>query len=98
MSRDREEKIQEDIVKRAIERSHFVQQEEERGLHAQDTLDALQEMTDLPRAELEMIAKEARNAYVHEGEGFFSIGNQILLASMFVLILLGIPILAVWLF
>ncbi len=97
MSREIEEKIQEEIVRRALERSHFLQQEKEKLLHTQDILDALQEITDLPCAEVEKIAKEVRNTYVHEGEGFFSIGNQIILASIFVLIFLGIPILAVWL-
>ncbi len=94
MSREMEERIQEEIVRRTLERSHFLQQEKEKLLHTQDILDALQEITDLPREELEDIAKEVRSSHVREDEGFFSIGNQIILASIFVLIFLGIPMLA----
>ncbi len=97
MSGEIEEKIQEEIVRRALEKSHFLQQEKEKLLHTQDILDALQEITDLPLEELEKIPKEVRSTYVHEDGGFFSIGNQMILASIFLLIFLGIPIFAVWL-
>ncbi|UCF56690.1 MAG: hypothetical protein JSW15_11565 [Deltaproteobacteria bacterium] len=93
-----EEKIEEEILRRALKRSHIRQQEKEKVLYTQDMLDALQEITGLPCAELEKIAEEVRSSYLYEDEGLFSIKYQLIFVGIFVLIVLSIPILGIWLF
>lgn len=93
-----EEKIEEEILRRALKRSHIRQQEKEKVLYTQDMLDALQEITGLPYAELDKITEEVKSSYLYEDEGLFSIKYQLIFVGIFVLIVLSIPILAIWLF
>jgi len=90
-----EEKIQEEIRRRALEQSDSLQRESQKLVHTQDTLDALEEMTGLPRAELEKIAKEVRSS--HDQDHFFSIKRQILLTLILGLALFSAVIVMVWL-
>lgn len=92
-----ENKIGEEILRRALKSSYAHQHEKEKLRYAQDMLEALQEITDLPREDLEKIANEVRSSYVDDVEGYLSIKYQIIFVGTFVLILLGMPILAVWL-
>ena len=97
MNDEIEEKIEQEIVRRALKRSYFHKREKEKRLHAKDVLDVLEEMTDLPRYELMKIAEEVKTAYAEDGEGLFSIRYQLILVGLPILTLLGLPILAVWL-
>ena len=87
-----EEKIQEEIIRRALKQSDFHDQEKLKQLQSESTLETLQEITGLTREELEKIAEEVRSSQVQDGEGFFSIKNQII----FVIVGLIIIILLIW--
>ena len=97
MNKDREEAgIQREIIRRALERSRMAQEERERLLEQKDTLAVLQEMTGLTPVELEHIAHDVTHGSVHEGEGFFSVKNQILFTGISALTVLGIPLVTIW--
>ena len=92
-----EEKMREEILTRALKRSYLRQKEQERQVNTQDLIDTLEEITHLPREELDRIAEEVRKTYADKGEGFFAIRHQVIFIALFALTLLGIPMLAVWL-
>ena len=73
-----DEKIQREIRKRAFKRRDRLRLENRRQQGIQHTLDALYEVTNLSRAELEAIAGEVRLSCMCYDENFFSIKNQIL--------------------
>ena len=79
MSRKLEAKIRKEIRKRALERAHLLRQEEQNQQRTKYTLDALQEVTELPRADLESIADQVRLSHQMMRDNFFSIKNQILM-------------------
>lgn len=90
MHRQLEAKIQKEIRRRAFERADILRQEKQLLQRTQQTLDALQEVTGLPRPQLESIADEIKLSLQVTHEGFFSIKNQILMTigiSGFILIL-----------
>ena len=88
----REEKVLEEIRRQAIIRADQRRREAELTRATRYTLDALQELTGLPRQELEAIAADVK-ACNHQAPGeFFSIKNQLLMVSS-ALALVGI---AVW--
>ena len=85
-----EAKIQKEIRRRAFERADILRQEIQHLQSTQHTLDALQDVTGLPRPQLESIADEIKFSLQVTNEGFFSIKNQILMTigiSGFILIL-----------
>lgn len=84
------EKIQREIRKRAFKRSDWLRQDEQISVDSQHTLEALKEVTGLPRPELEAIARDVRLSYEVSKDEFFSIRNQILISfaiSGFVIII-----------
>ena len=93
-----ERKLNEEIIRRAIEQSDFQEQEKEKLLKQRDIIDALEEVTDLPRVELEKIAREVRESFTNGGEAFFSIKHQIILATLIISAVLSIIAFVVWLF
>lgn len=93
---DAENKINEEIIRRAIKRSGFREQEKEKLLDREDILDALEDVTDLPRLELENIARDVRASFTHGSEDFFSIRHQIFLTASMGFLLLGLVAFAVW--
>jgi len=93
-----EEKIQEEIIRRALERSDFDQEQKLELLQTQSTLDSLHEITGLPHAELDKIAEEVKTSYAQSKEGFFSIKNQILIVIIIGGIFFSLLILSLWLF
>lgn len=98
MRKDRGEgRVQREIIRRVLEQSRMDQEEKERLLERKDTLEVLQEMTDLAPVELEQIAHNVSLGSVHDGEGFFSVKNQILFTGILAFTVLGIPILTIWL-
>ena len=93
-----EEKIQEEIIRRVLERSAFNEQKKLKQLQTQSTLDSLCEMTGLPREELEKIAEDVRTSHVPDKKDFFSIKNQIFMVIIIGVILFSLFVLLMWLF
>lgn len=85
-------KILEEIRRQAIIRAIDKRREEEVRQDARCTLDALQELTELPRSELQAIAAAVSAAYDREKDNFFSIKDQILMVSTG----LGLSCLLMW--
>ena len=79
MNHKLEAKILKEIRKRALERAQLLRQEEQNQQRTKYTLDALQEVTELPRADLESIADQVRLSHQMMRDNFFSIKNQILM-------------------
>jgi hypothetical protein len=75
------EKIKKEIRRRAFEQSDRLQQERQNLRGVKHTLDALHEVTRLPRPELKAIANAAMRSVEVPTENFFSIKNQILIVS-----------------
>lgn len=80
MVADFEHRLQREIRKRAFASWDRLRQEKQRRQDIQNTLDALDEVTELPRSELEAIARDVRLSWECHDENFFSIRNQILVA------------------
>ena len=93
MKANSKESIQQEIRRRAFERFDHLQEKKGNLQNSRHTLDALQEVTSLPRGELEMIAEEVRCSFEAYEEKFFSVRNQ---AAM-VFGSFGILIMLVWL-
>ena len=79
MNHKLEAKIRKKIRKRALERADILRQEKQNLKKTEYTLDALQEVTGLPRPDLELIADDVRLSRQMTQDGFFSIKNQILM-------------------
>ena len=94
---DTENKINQEIIRRAIERSSIGEQEKKELHRRQSVIDALEEVTDLTRSELEDIAREVRESYASVNEDFFSIKQQFKLVALFGSLLMGIIAVVVWL-
>jgi len=77
----REEKVLEEIRRQAVIRADHRYREEELARETRYTLDALQELTGLPRQELETIAASVKACNHQEKSEFFSIKNQLLMVS-----------------
>jgi len=93
-----EEKIKEEIIRRAIERADVREQEKRNLSQRKDIFDALEEITELSRAELEEIEREVREAFSDNRKEFFSIKHQIFIVLLIGCILLGVFILFVRVF
>lgn len=81
MNQKLEERIKNEIRRRAFEQSDKLQREWQNLQGVKHTLDALHEVTGLPRPELNAIANEAILSLELQTEKFFSIKNQMLIAS-----------------
>ena len=79
MNHKLEAKIQKEIRKRAFERAHTLRQEKQNLQMTKFTLDALQEVTGMPRPDLESIAEEVNLSRQMPCDNFFSIKNQMLM-------------------
>ena len=97
MIENRENIIQREIRRRAFLRSDALLEGNEYLQATHNTLDALEDVTGLPRTELESIANEVSYTYQPDHAGFFSIKNQLVavLGSFGVLIVL-FWLLVVW--
>ena len=93
-----ENKINQEVIRRAIERSDVKTQEKEKLLKQQDVIDALEDVTDLPRLELEQIAREVRESYANSGDEFFSVKHQLLIIGLIGFTVVSFIAFAVWLF
>jgi hypothetical protein len=93
-----QERIREALISCALEEDSLKESRREEKLCMRDTLEVLEEITSLDREELETLAHKARRSYDGKQDTFFSLKHQILLASVFVGFILGMPILGIWLF
>ena len=89
-----EEKILTEIRRRAFILADRRGREEENRQDTRHTLDALQELTGLPRRELEAIAADVRAFYEPEKKDFFSVKSQFLMVSSG----LALICLSIWVF
>jgi hypothetical protein len=71
--------IRKKIRKRALDRAQILRQEKQNRQETEYTLDALQDVTGLPRSDLESIADEVRLSHQMTRDDFFSVKNQILM-------------------
>jgi hypothetical protein len=78
---NKNENLLAEIRRQAIIRASEKRREEEVRQDARYTLDALQELTGLPRRELQAIAATVSAASNREEENFFSIKDQLLMVS-----------------
>jgi hypothetical protein len=99
MNVKRKEEIQQEIRRRAFRRFDRLREEKAKMQNTKHTLDALQDVTGLPRIELETIAEEVRCSFEAYEEKFFSIKNQaaIVFGSFGILILL-VWLVIIWIF
>ena len=67
-------------------------------LNRQSVIDALEEVTDLTRSELDDIAREVRESYASGSEYFFSIKQQFKWVAIIGSLLMSIIAVVVWLF
>ena len=88
-----EDRIQQEIRRRAFERFDDLQEQKANLQNSSYTLDALQEVTGLPRIELETIAEEVRSCLEAYDDKFFSVKNQ----TLMVFGPFGILIMLIWL-
>ena len=72
-------KILKEIRRRAFDLCDQRSRDKETWQDIEDTIDALQELTGLPRLELETIAAGVRSLYEQEEADFFSVKNQFLM-------------------
>lgn len=91
MHYSRERRLSERAITRILRQACLRAKQREDALYNRDLLDALQEMTCLPRSELAELARETTGVE----DRFFSIGRQLLLASCFLLIPAA---LSIWIF
>ena len=97
MNAEIDERLQNEIIRRALKKSYLQEKQKEEALNLQNIIDALQEITNLSRTDLEQTVEEVRGSLV-EDRDFFSIKNQIILAVIFLLIFICISVLIIWLF
>jgi hypothetical protein len=76
---NRDEEILKEIRRQALIHADQRCREERNRQDTQYTLDALQELTQLPRRELEAIAADVRAVYQPEDKYFFSVKNQFIM-------------------
>ena len=94
MGADDKTKLVRDIRRRAFERRDRLRDEKQRQQDIQYHLDALRDVTELRRSELEAIARDVQLSSMLHEENFFSIKNQVL----GVCTISGLVILLAWLF
>jgi len=81
MSSEHERHILQEIRKRALQRFDDVQRQGRLTQAINHTLDALHEVTELPRTVLQTIAAEVTGSMDADPDDFFSIKNQLLMVS-----------------
>ena len=84
------EKMNREIRRRALDRADRCKQDAAIRQQTRHTIDALEEVTGLPRLELEAIAHEVNTSYGTGDDAFFSIKNQIIMVGCALLTLLSL--------
>jgi len=91
------DRIQREIRRRAFDRMDLLQRQSARAQLTQHTIDALEQVTGLPRLELETIAGQVNGFFNAESDGFFSIKDQLIIsAAVFIPVLIFIWLTIRW--
>jgi hypothetical protein len=98
MAVETEERTRDVIIKTVFKEASLRQRQEEEAILTQDLMDALEELTNLPRWELEQIVDRAVSSRHREEDTFLSIKQQLMFASVAVLAFLCAPLTAAWMF
>ena len=99
MNAYRQKDLSEEIVRRVFLEASLREQRREENQDRLDLIDALQELTDLTKAELEgIIMKVRRSSCDRDRDTFFSIKHQVILVSTLLAFLIGLPTLFIWMF
>ena len=99
MNAYRPKELSEEIVQRVFIEASSREQRREEDQDRRDLIEALQELTELTRAELEEIIIKARvSCCDRDGDTFFSVKHQAILVSTMLAFLIGLPTLFIWMF
>jgi hypothetical protein len=95
----RQKGLNEEIVRRVFMEASLLEQRREENQDRLDLIEALQELTDLTRSELEeIIMKVRRSYYGRDRDTFFSVKDQAILVSTMLAFLVGLPTLFILMF
>ena len=95
----RDDRIQREIRRRAFNRMDLLARQKADALHTRHTIDALEQVTGLARAELESIAGEVSPLFAADGDNFFSIKDQLIISgavSVPVLVIILLMVRWIW--
>ena len=99
MNAYRQKDLSEEIIRRVFIEATLREQREEVSQDRRDLIEALQELTNLTRAELEEIIMNVRvSCCDRERDTFFSVKHQAILVSTMLAFLIGLPTLFIWMF
>lgn len=96
MKRGRQGKRGGNFARRVLEEASFLVKQREEAQYQRDMLEALQELTGLAGAELEVIMMKVRRSPVPHRDTFFSVKHQTILVSVFLGIFIFLPALCIW--
>ena len=83
----RQEKTGEDFARRVLEEVSFRERQEENARYERDMVNAFQELTGLTKEELEAIIMKVGDSLVPDRDNFFSVRQQVVLASAMLVVL-----------
>ena len=99
MNAYRQKDLSEEIVRRVFMEASLREQRREENQKRLDLIEAMQELTDLTRAELEAIIMKVRHSSRdRDRDTFFSVKHQEILAGTMLAFLVGLPTLFIWMF
>lgn len=91
------DQLQREIRKRAFDRMDSLARQAASDQHTQNTIDALEQVTGLSRAELERIAGEVAASFTAHRDDFFSVRDQLIISgSTFIPLLIVIWLMVLW--
>jgi hypothetical protein len=91
-----ETSLREETIRSVIREVTLRKSREEEAFFTRDLMDALEELTNVPRPELEQIAERVGRSH-QDRDSFLSIKQQVVLVGATLLAFLGLPLMAVWL-
>jgi hypothetical protein len=92
-----DDRIQREIRRRAFDRKDLLEQQTTAAQFTQYTIDALEQVTGLPRIELERIASEVSTSFRADEDDFFGIKDQLIIAgSAFIPVLMFFWLMMLW--
>lgn len=85
-----DDRIQREIRRRAFERMDILEQQTACAQATRDTIDALEQVTGLPRLDLEKMAGEVSASFAADDDEFFSINDQLIISASMIISMLVI--------
>lgn len=92
MHSPKEKRLSSYAIARILKEARLRAQQRDDIAYNEDVLEALQELTGLPRAELAELNRDV----TRKSNRFFSIKHQLLLAAGFLFVFPGIPLIWIW--